>query len=319
MERSTPNLLKARQPFLCQQCHEPTSHRGNVASLTGTSTGANTAGAGLSELPHQHPRHQQPGEYLQRTHVPPLAPGRQEIESMDARDAFRLTTRHRRRARGDIPAFAAELDPAKPGFRGQRRRGLRHQRRQAVRAVQRHQRGSGAYGLFDLYLTGATTRPAPGCASTDATWGWRAASCASSTTARVTGATSSSTGRIPRYEPYTVTTGVGGIGSNNLTVPATPTSGVLDSISRRAATRLDWGSTRFCAAGWDFTVRFRNEEKEGARDIRPRHDRNPGGIRREFRVYARAHQLDHAPARGPAGLHRRKAPALRRLLRHHVQ
>jgi DmsE family decaheme c-type cytochrome len=36
------NLLKTRGPFLCQQCHEPTSHRGNVASLTGTSTGANT-------------------------------------------------------------------------------------------------------------------------------------------------------------------------------------------------------------------------------------------------------------------------------------
>ena len=41
-----PNLLKVRQPFLCQQCHEPTSHRGNVASLSGTSTGANTAGRG---------------------------------------------------------------------------------------------------------------------------------------------------------------------------------------------------------------------------------------------------------------------------------
>jgi DmsE family decaheme c-type cytochrome len=41
-----PNLLKVRQPFLCQQCHEPTSHRGNFASLSGTSTGANTAGRG---------------------------------------------------------------------------------------------------------------------------------------------------------------------------------------------------------------------------------------------------------------------------------
>ena len=43
---TTPNLLKTRPPFLCQQCHEPTSHRGNVASLTGTSTGANTAARG---------------------------------------------------------------------------------------------------------------------------------------------------------------------------------------------------------------------------------------------------------------------------------
>lgn len=43
---TTPNLLKTRPPFLCQQCHEPTSHRGGIASLTGTSTGANTAARG---------------------------------------------------------------------------------------------------------------------------------------------------------------------------------------------------------------------------------------------------------------------------------
>lgn len=30
------NLLKARPPFLCQQCHEPTGHRGSIASLTGS-------------------------------------------------------------------------------------------------------------------------------------------------------------------------------------------------------------------------------------------------------------------------------------------
>lgn len=41
-----PNLLKSRPPFLCQQCHEPTSHRGNVASLTGTGTSANTLARG---------------------------------------------------------------------------------------------------------------------------------------------------------------------------------------------------------------------------------------------------------------------------------
>ena len=36
------NLLKKRAPFLCQQCHEPTSHRGNVPAInnsTGTSGG----------------------------------------------------------------------------------------------------------------------------------------------------------------------------------------------------------------------------------------------------------------------------------------
>jgi DmsE family decaheme c-type cytochrome len=41
-----PNLLKARAPFLCQQCHEPTSHRGNVARLTGTGTSANALARG---------------------------------------------------------------------------------------------------------------------------------------------------------------------------------------------------------------------------------------------------------------------------------
>ena len=43
---TTPNLLKARAPFLCQECHEPTSHRGNIASLTGTSTSANSMARG---------------------------------------------------------------------------------------------------------------------------------------------------------------------------------------------------------------------------------------------------------------------------------
>ena len=38
---TTPSMLKARQPFLCQQCHEPTSHRGNQAGFTGPQ---NTAG-----------------------------------------------------------------------------------------------------------------------------------------------------------------------------------------------------------------------------------------------------------------------------------
>jgi DmsE family decaheme c-type cytochrome len=43
---TTPNLLRQRPPFLCQQCHEPTSHRGQVPSLTGTSTSAGTLARG---------------------------------------------------------------------------------------------------------------------------------------------------------------------------------------------------------------------------------------------------------------------------------
>lgn len=40
------NLLKHRPPFLCQQCHEPTSHRGIPGSLTGTGTRANSMARG---------------------------------------------------------------------------------------------------------------------------------------------------------------------------------------------------------------------------------------------------------------------------------
>ena len=41
-----PNLLKVRSPFLCQQCHEPTSHRGTLGSPGGTSTSANLLARG---------------------------------------------------------------------------------------------------------------------------------------------------------------------------------------------------------------------------------------------------------------------------------
>jgi DmsE family decaheme c-type cytochrome len=39
-------MLRQRLPFLCQQCHEASSHQGNIASRTATSTGANTLGRG---------------------------------------------------------------------------------------------------------------------------------------------------------------------------------------------------------------------------------------------------------------------------------
>lgn len=35
------NLLKQRPPFLCQSCHEPTSHRGGIPSVTATGFGTN--------------------------------------------------------------------------------------------------------------------------------------------------------------------------------------------------------------------------------------------------------------------------------------
>lgn len=49
-----PNLLKQRPPFLCQQCHEPTSHRGNLPTLA--SGGANPAtpfGSSFNLVPAQ--------------------------------------------------------------------------------------------------------------------------------------------------------------------------------------------------------------------------------------------------------------------------
>ena len=42
---TTAGLLKMRAPFLCQQCHEPTSHRGNFTSLNGVQ-GNGPPGAG---------------------------------------------------------------------------------------------------------------------------------------------------------------------------------------------------------------------------------------------------------------------------------
>jgi MtrB/PioB family decaheme-associated outer membrane protein len=71
-------------------------------------------------------------------------------------------------------------------------------------------------------------------------------------------------GQIPRYEPYTVTTGVGGIGSPNLTIPGTPTAGVpVELKTKREAIGL--GFEKFLYGNWDLQVRFRNEDKDGAR------------------------------------------------------
>lgn len=38
-----PNLLKARQPFLCQSCHEPTGHRASAGAFASAGTGTSTA------------------------------------------------------------------------------------------------------------------------------------------------------------------------------------------------------------------------------------------------------------------------------------
>jgi DmsE family decaheme c-type cytochrome len=49
-----PNLLKQRPPFLCQQCHEPSSHRGNVPTLSSAGATATAPfGGGFNLAPAQ--------------------------------------------------------------------------------------------------------------------------------------------------------------------------------------------------------------------------------------------------------------------------
>ena len=40
---TNPSLLRVRLPYLCQECHEPTSHRGTAPTVAGTGTGTNRA------------------------------------------------------------------------------------------------------------------------------------------------------------------------------------------------------------------------------------------------------------------------------------
>jgi MtrB/PioB family decaheme-associated outer membrane protein len=71
--------------------------------------------------------------------------------------------------------------------------------------------------------------------------------------------------RIPRFEPYTVLTGVSGISGNNLVIPSTPTTppGMLDLKTVRD--NIGLGFDKFLFGNWDLQVRFRNEEKDGTR------------------------------------------------------
>jgi MtrB/PioB family decaheme-associated outer membrane protein len=70
--------------------------------------------------------------------------------------------------------------------------------------------------------------------------------------------------QTPRFEPYTVNTAVTGIGTNNLTIPTTPTAGpALRLKTERDA--LGLGFHKNLPGNWDFKVTFRNEEKDGAR------------------------------------------------------
>ena len=70
--------------------------------------------------------------------------------------------------------------------------------------------------------------------------------------------------QTPRYEPFTVNTAVTGIGSANLTIPAVSTAGTPTQLkTQRDAIGL--GFSKVLPGNWDVQLRFRNEEKDGAR------------------------------------------------------
>src|SRR6185503_9020768 len=72
--------------------------------------------------------------------------------------------------------------------------------------------------------------------------------------------------QIPRYSPYTINTGVQGIGTANLNIPyPAATSPKSDVQLKTERDILTLGASKNFGAGWDVQVRFRNEEKDGAR------------------------------------------------------
>ena len=70
--------------------------------------------------------------------------------------------------------------------------------------------------------------------------------------------------RIPRLEPYSIFTGVSGIGTNNLTMPAPPTSPPSADL-KTTRDNIGLGFDKILFGNWDLQVRFRNEEKDGTR------------------------------------------------------
>ncbi len=69
-------------------------------------------------------------------------------------------------------------------------------------------------------------------------------------------------GVTPRFNPYTVNTGLSGIGTATQTINGAALRDV-DLKTKREAVTL--GFSKNLPAGWDVQVRFRNEEKDGAR------------------------------------------------------
>ncbi|HYD62703.1 MAG TPA: MtrB/PioB family decaheme-associated outer membrane protein [Noviherbaspirillum sp.] len=70
---------------------------------------------------------------------------------------------------------------------------------------------------------------------------------------------------IPRFEPYTVNTAVTGIGTANLVIPSSAAAVEVPVDLKIKREALGLGYSKVLAKGLDFTVRMRNEEKDGAR------------------------------------------------------
>lgn len=85
--------------------------------------------------------------------------------------------------------------------------------------------------------------------------------------------------QIPRYEYYTATTAVTGIGTANLNVPATSTTGApVELMTNREIVSL--GVDKQLPSKFDVQVRFRNEEKNGERIFARGTTGTTGGISR---------------------------------------
>jgi MtrB/PioB family decaheme-associated outer membrane protein len=160
-------------------------------------------------------------------------------------------------------AFAAEEDPAKPvssvGF------GLGYVDRDGPRFGQYNgMHEQGGYGLLDVYLNkrddatgtwtklqgrnlGLESRQLRFEQNRQGNWGYFI-----------------EYGRTPRIEPYTVTTAVSGIGTGSISVPGTPTTGSTYELKTKRDV-IGLGFDKFFLNAWDVQVRFRNEEKDGAR------------------------------------------------------
>jgi MtrB/PioB family decaheme-associated outer membrane protein len=81
--------------------------------------------------------------------------------------------------------------------------------------------------------------------------------------------------QMPRFNPFTVNTGLAGIGTPNLTINGVPKQNVQLETERK---RVTFGFDKLLSGGFDFQLRFRNEDKDGARQFGQGTDAGAGTI-----------------------------------------